>query len=112
MSNSATPPAGSHPSAGTTRIVRRRDAHDEVAKLKRKIGKDRDVGIWGSRTRWSDLIVHGLVDEFHLVVGAGIIGAGTRMFEDYTASLRCVEARAFANAQSVLLRYAVTDVAK
>lgn len=98
-------PSEGHPWAGTTRIIKRKEAHDEIAKLKERKGKE--IVIWGSCTLWSDLIVHGLVDELHLIVGAAILGEGTRTFKDYAASIRRIETHAFDGSDNVLLRYEV-----
>jgi dihydrofolate reductase len=62
----------------TTRIVRRADAHAQIAELKR--GPGRDILVFGSRTLWNDLLKAALVDELHLMVGAVVVGAGTPAF--------------------------------
>jgi dihydrofolate reductase len=57
-----------------TTIAPRADAHEAVAKLRRRDG---DALIFGSQTLWTDLLAHGLVDELHLMLGAKIV-AGER----------------------------------
>ena len=39
-----------------------------------------------------------------MIVGAAILGVGTRTFGDLVASLGCVETRAFDGSDSVLIR--------
>jgi dihydrofolate reductase len=71
----------------TTRIVRRADAHAQIAELKR--GPGRDILVFGSRTLWNDLLKAALVDELHLMVGAVVVGAGTPPFGNPPAPPRC-----------------------
>jgi dihydrofolate reductase len=88
------------------RIIRRRDAHQQIAELKRQAGKD--ILITGSRTLWNDLLAHDLVDEIHLLVGSRILGQGVPAFAGNTsASLRLIETRRWEDSDSVLLRYEV-----
>jgi dihydrofolate reductase len=105
VSDHASLPEEGHLWAKNTRIIRRAYAHDEIAKLKEEEGKE--IVMWGSRTLWNDLIVHGLLDELHLIVGAVILGEGTPIFKDHTASIRLLETRSFDGSNNVLLRYEV-----
>jgi dihydrofolate reductase len=89
---------------GPTRIVRRADAHTEVAALKR--GPGRDILIFGSL--WNDLLAAGLVDELHLMIGAGVVGEGVRAFEIRPpGSLRLLDTRTFDGSSLLMTRYAV-----
>jgi dihydrofolate reductase len=91
---------------GLTRVVRRADAHAEIAALKAK--PEREILIFGSHTLWNDLLAHGLVDELHFMIGAGVVGEGVRAFETRpTGSLRLLDTRTFDGSSLLLTRYAV-----
>lgn len=91
---------------GTTRIVRRADAHAEIAALKQKPG--REILMFGSHVLWNDLLANGLVDELHLMIGAGVVGEGVRAFETRPpGSLRLMGTRTFDGSSLLLARYAV-----
>jgi dihydrofolate reductase len=91
---------------GPTRIVRRADAHSEIAALKGRPG--REILIFGSHLLWNDLLAAGLVDELHFMIGAGAIGEGVRAFETRPPGrLRLLDARAFDGSSLILARYAV-----
>ncbi len=91
---------------GPARVVKRANAHAEVAALKE--GPGREILVFGSHVLWNDLLAGGLVDELHLMIGAGIIGDGVRAFEGRPpGSLRLLDARAFDGSSLVLARYCV-----
>lgn len=88
------------------RIIRRRDAHQQITELKRQAGQD--ILITGSRTLWNDLLAHDLLDEIHLLVGSRILGQGVPVFADQApTTLRLIETRRWEDSDSVLLRYEV-----
>jgi len=89
-----------------TRIVRRTEAHEQIAGLKRQTGKD--ILVFGSRTLWNDLLANDLVDELHLMVGPVVLGSGTPVFEGQTApSLRLAGSRTWDGSGTVLVQYEV-----
>ena len=91
---------------GPTRVVKRADAQDEVAALKTRAG--RDILIFGSHIVWNDLLAKGLVDELHLMIGAGVLGDGVKAFEARPAgALRVIETRKFDGSNLILMQYAV-----
>jgi dihydrofolate reductase len=119
VSDSLTPEQ-TEPWQDTTRIIARGDAHEQIAALKRKRGKD--IVVFASRTLWTDLLAHGLVDELHLMVGPVVVGAGTPIFDGQTPmasahrpdrpfdarqSLRLVSAHTWEDSGNVLIRYQV-----
>jgi dihydrofolate reductase len=88
------------------RIIRRRDAYQHLAELKRQEGKD--ILITGSRTLWNDLLAHDLVDEIHLLIGNLVLGQGVPVFVGKTpTSLRLIDTRRWEDSDNVLLRYEV-----
>lgn len=91
---------------GPTRVVRRADAHREIAKL--KDGPGRDILVFGSHVLWNDLLGADLVDELHLMIGAGVVGDGVRAFETRPPNpLRLLDVRRFDDSNLLLTRYAV-----
>ena len=92
----------------TTTIVPRADSRQAVAELKDQPG--RDILMLGSHTLWNDLLVAGLVDELHLMVGAAVLGGGTPAFgAGPVPPLRLVDTRRRDGSDNLLLRYEVVS---
>jgi len=94
------------PWQSTTRIIRRADAHEQVALLKQQTGKE--ILIFASRTLWNDLLMHNLIDELHLMISPVILGAGTPLFEGVPhVSPRLINTQTWDGSGIVLVRYNV-----
>lgn len=62
--------------------------------------------MFGSRTLWNDLLAAGLVDELHLMIGATVLGGGTRAFgAGPVRPLRLVGTRRRDGSDNLLLVY-------
>jgi len=85
-----------------TRIIRRTDAYDQIAELKRQPGQD--ILVFGSRMLWSDLLAHNLVDELHLIIAPVVIGAGTPLFNG-PLTLQLMGIRTWDGSGNVLVQY-------
>lgn len=79
VSDSLTPD-DTGPWRDTTRIVRRADAGATVAELKADRATTGDILVFGSATTWNALLLDGLVDELHLMVGPAVVGDGVPAF--------------------------------
>ncbi len=89
-----------------TTIVRRTDAHEAVTRLREQDGGD--ALIFGSRTLWTDLLAHGLVDELHLMVGPTLVAGDQHAFAGVPATgLRLLGVRRWDGSDNVMLSYAV-----
>ncbi len=95
----------------STEIVGRAHARRRVAELKN--GEGGDILMFGSVTLWNDLLAAGLVDELHVMVGAGAIGGGKPAFmapyggQAFDGALTLRGACQLDGSQNVLLTYAV-----
>jgi dihydrofolate reductase len=88
------------------RIIRRADAYQQIAELKRQTGKD--ILMTGSRTLWNDLLGHDLIDEIHLMIGNLLLGEGVPVFVGKPdVTLRLIDIRRWEDSDNVLLRYEV-----
>ncbi len=88
------------------RIIRRADAYEQIAELKRQTGKD--ILITGSRTLWNDLLAHDLIDEIHLMIGNLLLGEGVPVFVGKPdVTLRLIDIRRWEGSDNALLRYEV-----
>ncbi len=61
-----------------TRIVPRDEALNAVAQAKE--GEDGTLLVFGSMMTWNSLLAAGLVDELHMMVGAGVLTDGVPAF--------------------------------
>lgn len=61
-----------------TEVVGRSRAHARIGEIKAQPGND--LLMFGSAILANDLLSHGLVDEFHLLVGNVVLGEGARTF--------------------------------
>ena len=88
------------------RIIRRADAYQQIAELKRQTGKA--ILMTGSRTLWNDLLAHDLIDEIHLMIGNLLLGEGVPVFVGKPpASLRLIDVRSWEDSDNILVRYKV-----
>ena len=94
------------PWRANTRIVARADARGVIAALKR--GEGGALVAFGSMTTWNDLLAAGLVDELHLLVGAGVLIDGIPAFSARPPGLlRLIGARQLGDSNLALLVYSL-----
>jgi dihydrofolate reductase len=91
----------------TTKIVRRVEALDHIAKIRE--GDDGDIVMFGSGILANHLMAAGLVDEVQLLVGAGIIADGIPAFvAPPSRPLTLVDvSRLPGSSDTALLRYSI-----
>jgi dihydrofolate reductase len=93
------------PWARTTRVVLREDAVKELASL--KAGDGGDILMFGSATTWNPLATAGLVDELIVLLGAALMGEGSKLYQGPRVPLRLLSVEQLAGSQLVALRYAL-----
>jgi dihydrofolate reductase len=71
-----------------------------------RAGEGGDVLVFGSLRTWTPLLLAGLVDELHVMVGPALLGAGVPLLAEPTrVPLRLLEARRLPDSSLVLHRY-------
>ncbi|HSN12695.1 MAG TPA: dihydrofolate reductase family protein [Propionibacteriaceae bacterium] len=88
------------------RIVRRTEAHAEVARLKAEDGAG--ILVLLGRLLWNDLMREGLVDELHLVTFPLIAGSGVPLFDGRPdVALKLLATETWPASGSVVMRWRV-----
>jgi dihydrofolate reductase len=89
-----------------TTIVRRDEARDAIAQAKK--GEGGTLLAFGSMTTWNDLLAAGLVDELHMMVGAGVLLDGVPAFSvQPPGPMRLTGARQLDDSNIALLVYSL-----
>ena len=105
VSNSLTVEA-TGPWRENTRIVRREEAAEAIAQAKE--GEGGTLLVFGSMTTWNGLLAAGLVDELHMMVGAGVLTNGVPAFSVRSpGTMRLTGARRLGDSNIALLRYSL-----
>jgi dihydrofolate reductase len=90
----------------STRIVRRDEAREAIAQAKK--GEGSALVTFGSMTTWNDLLAAGLVDELHMMVGAGVLIDGVPAFSvQPPGQFRLKDARQLGDSNIALLVYSL-----
>lgn len=104
VSDSAASPIELAPWTDSTEIVPRADARQRITELKHDAGGD--ILTFGSRTLWNDLLLTGLIDELHLMVGPVVLRSGTPAFGMRNLpGLQLTGTRTFEGSSNVVLKY-------
>ena len=90
----------------STTIVRRDEARDAIAQAKK--GEGGTLLAFGSMTTWNDLLAAGLVNELHMMVGAGVLLDGVPAFSvQPPGPMRLTGARQLGDSNIALLVYSL-----
>ncbi|HEV2070068.1 MAG TPA: dihydrofolate reductase family protein [Acidimicrobiales bacterium] len=94
------------PWRANTTILRRDEARDAIAQAKK--GEGGELVALGSMTTWNDLLAARLVDELHMMVGAGVLVDGVRAFSVRPPGpMRLTGARQLGDSNIALLLYSL-----
>lgn len=89
-----------------TKIVRRDEARAAIAQAKKDEGGP--LLSFGSITTWNGLLAAGLIDELHIMVGAGVLVDGVPAFSVRPPGpMRLTAARQLGDSNIALLRYSL-----
>ena len=89
-----------------TRVVAREEARDAIAAAKE--GEGGTLLVFGSMTTWNGLLAAGVVDELHIMVGAGVLVDGVPAFSGRPPGpMRLAGARQLGDSNIALLVYAL-----
>jgi dihydrofolate reductase len=93
-----------HVWADRTEIVPRNEAHEHLRALRGS--EEGDILVFGSRTLWTDLLAHGLVDELHLLVGSKVVAGDAHAFAGLPQiELTLLGVRTWKDSSTVALSY-------
>ncbi|BDI24109.1 dihydrofolate reductase family protein [Herbiconiux sp. L3-i23] len=95
------------PWASAAAVVARADAVAEITR--RKQGGGGTLLMFGSSTTWNPLLEAGVVDELIVLVGAALLGDGSKVYDGARAPLHLLGADVLDGSQLVALRYGVGD---
>lgn len=90
-----------------TRILRRDEAREAIAEAKQADGGT--LLMFGSMTTWNELLSAGLVDEMHMMVGAGVLVDGIPAFSVRPpGQMQLSSARQLGDSDIAVLIYSLT----